>query len=121
EIDGHRLLTDPVWSERASPLPWVGPRRWYPPPVPLAQLPPIDAVVISHDHYDHLDLGTIQALAARDARTVFIVPLGIGAHLESWGLPPARIVELDWWDRTSVRDLTVVCTPARHASGRMLI
>ncbi len=121
EIDGHRLLTDPVFSERASPLPWVGPQRWYPPPIPLAELPAIDAVVISHDHYDHLDLGSVRALAARDARTVFIVPLGIGAHLEYWGVPAQRIIELDWWDRTQVRDLTVVCTPARHASGRMLL
>jgi L-ascorbate metabolism protein UlaG (beta-lactamase superfamily) len=121
EIDGHRVLTDPVWSERASPLPWVGPGRWYAPPVPLAELPPIDAVVISHDHYDHLDLGTVRALAARDARTVFIVPLGIGAHLAYWGVAEARIVELDWWQQTRLRDLTVVCTPARHASGRMLV
>jgi L-ascorbate metabolism protein UlaG (beta-lactamase superfamily) len=119
EIDGRRLLTDPVWSERASPLPWLGPRRWYPPPLALSELPPIDAVVISHDHYDHLDRPTI--LAMKDWPTTFIVPLGLGAHLAAWGVPQARIVELDWWERTTVQNLTIVCTPARHASGRMLI
>jgi L-ascorbate metabolism protein UlaG (beta-lactamase superfamily) len=119
EIDGHRVLTDPVWSERASPLPGIGPRRWYAPPLALNELPSIDAVVISHDHYDHLDRETIVAM--RDWRTTFVVPLGIGAHLAYWGIPEARIVELDWWQRTQVGDLTIVCTPARHASGRMLI
>jgi L-ascorbate metabolism protein UlaG (beta-lactamase superfamily) len=118
EIDGHRVLTDPVWSERASPLGWVGPRRWYPPPLPLAELPDVDAVVISHDHYDHLDRATVVALAGRDL--TFVVPLGVGAHLASWGVPEARIVELDWWGRTQVRGLEIVCTPARHASGRFL-
>ncbi|PTL77227.1 MBL fold metallo-hydrolase [Vitiosangium sp. GDMCC 1.1324] len=116
EIDGHRVLTDPVWSERVSPLGWVGPHRWYAPPVAFEDLPPIDAVVVSHDHYDHLDYGTLSRM--KDWNTTFIVPLGIGAHLASWGIPEARIVELDWWERTRVGGLEVVCTPARHASGR---
>ncbi|MEW5849069.1 MAG: MBL fold metallo-hydrolase [Myxococcota bacterium] len=116
EIDGHRVLTDPVWSERASPLTWIGPRRWYTPRIPMEQLPSLDAVVISHDHYDHLDQATIESLNARGV--TFVVPLGIGAHLAYWGVPEARIVELDWWERTRVRDLEIVCTPARHASGR---
>jgi L-ascorbate metabolism protein UlaG (beta-lactamase superfamily) len=119
ELDGHRILTDPVWSERASPFGWVGPQRWYPPPIPLAALPAIDAVVISHDHYDHLDRGTIVQM--KDWPTTFVVPLGVGAHLASWGVPEGRIVELDWWQRVPVRGLTIVCTPARHASGRMLL
>ncbi|WP_224246966.1 MBL fold metallo-hydrolase [Hyalangium gracile] len=118
EIDGHRVLTDPAWSERVSPLSWIGPRRWYSPLVALGELPSIDAVVISHDHYDHLDHGTIAAM--KDWNTTFIVPLGIGAHLASWGVPEARIVELDWWERTRVGGLEIVCTPARHASGRFL-
>jgi L-ascorbate metabolism protein UlaG (beta-lactamase superfamily) len=116
EIDGYRILTDPVWSERASPLGWVGPRRWFAPPIPLGELPAIDAVVISHDHYDHLDRGTIVAM--KDWNTPFIVPLGLGAHLASWGVPEARIIELDWWERTRVGGLEIVSTPARHASGR---
>ena len=85
EIDGTRVLTDPVWSERASPLPWSGPQRWYPPPIALAELPPLDAVVISHDHYDHLDHATIVAL--KDWDTTFVVPLGVGAHLDVLGRP----------------------------------
>ncbi|WPB77469.1 MBL fold metallo-hydrolase [Archangium violaceum] len=119
ELDGHRILTDPVWSERASPLSWVGPKRWYEPPIALAELPPVDAVVISHDHYDHLDYPTLVAM--KDWNTTFVVPLGVGAHLVSWGVPESRIVELDWWERTRVRELEVVATPARHASGRTVI
>jgi L-ascorbate metabolism protein UlaG (beta-lactamase superfamily) len=119
EIDGQRVLTDPMWSERVTPVGGLGPRRWYPPPLPLDTLPPIDAVVISHDHYDHLDRATVVALEARGTR--FIVPLGVGAHLEYWGIPAAHIVELDWWQRTRVGALEIVSTPARHASGRQLL
>jgi L-ascorbate metabolism protein UlaG (beta-lactamase superfamily) len=119
EIDGQRILTDPVWSERASPFGALGPRRWYPPPLPLDALPAVDAVLISHDHYDHLDRATVIALDARGAR--FIVPLGVGAHLEYWGIAAAHIVELDWWQRARVGALEVVSTPARHASGRQVL
>lgn len=119
EIDGQRVLTDPILSERASPFTWVGPRRWYAPPLPLQELPPIDAVVISHDHYDHLDYGTLAAM--KDWNTLFFVPLGVGAHLASWGVPEAHIVELDWWEHARVGGLDIVCTPARHASGRTLL
>jgi L-ascorbate metabolism protein UlaG (beta-lactamase superfamily) len=117
EVDGVRVMTDPIWSERASPLQWVGPHRWYPPTIALAKLPPVDAVLISHDHYDHLDYATIVAM--RSWKNVFIVPLGIGAHLARWGIPAERIVELDWWQSTRVGALTVTLTPARHASGRL--
>jgi L-ascorbate metabolism protein UlaG (beta-lactamase superfamily) len=122
ELDGARILTDPVWSLRISPVAGVGPTRWYPPPIALADLPPIDAVVISHDHYDHLDYRTIVAM--KSWKTAFIVPLGVGAHLARWGIPETRIIELDWWQRaqiaTATGTLEVVCTPARHASGRTL-
>jgi L-ascorbate metabolism protein UlaG (beta-lactamase superfamily) len=116
EIDGQRILTDPIWSERAGPLPWPGPVRWFAPPIPLDELPPIDAVLISHDHYDHLDFPTVKALAARGVS--FVVPLGVGAHLQYWGVAPSKIVELDWWERARVGTLELTCTPARHASGR---
>jgi len=116
EIDGQRVLVDPTWGPRASPFPFAGPERFYPPPLPLAELPSVDVVLISHDHYDHLDMFTVRALAARDAR--FVVPLGIGAHLETWGVAPSRITELDWWGSIQIGGLTLTATPARHFSGR---
>lgn len=119
EIDGHHVLTDPIFSERASPLGWVGPRRWFESPLQVNDLPHLDAVVISHDHYDHLDRQSVLALAPRTDR--FIVPLGVGEHLVYWGIAAAKIVELDWWKTQQVGALRVVCTPARHASGRIII
>jgi L-ascorbate metabolism protein UlaG (beta-lactamase superfamily) len=119
EIDGHRFLMDPMWSERVGPVGWAGPKRWYPPPIALADLPAVDAVIISHDHYDHLDYGTVKALTATGVR--FIVPLGVGAHLARWGVAEDKITELDWWQGLSLGDLRVTATPARHASGRTLI
>jgi L-ascorbate metabolism protein UlaG (beta-lactamase superfamily) len=118
EIDGRRVLVDPVWGERVSPFTFAGPRRFYAPPLPLAELPPVDAVVISHDHYDHLDVPTVRALAARGAR--FVVPLGVGAHLRRWGVAERDVVELDWWEADTVAGLTLTATPARHFSGRGL-
>ncbi len=116
EIDGHGLLLDPVFGPRASPLAWAGPKRFHAPPLPLGELPPLDAVVISHDHYDHLDYPTIVQLAPLDVP--FVVPLGVGAHLELWGVNPARIIELDWWESHRLRGLEITATPARHFSGR---
>ena len=119
ELDGATLLTDPIFGGRASPVGWAGPAVWYPPPLPLAELPPLDAVLISHDHYDHLQVETIQALGQTGVR--FIVPLGVGAHLESWGVAPGTITEVDWWDPVEVGDITVHAVPARHASGRQVL
>lgn len=119
EIDGYRVLSDPVWSVRCSPLGVIGPRRTHPVPAPLAALPAIDAVVISHDHYDHLDIDTVVALA-RIQRAPFVVPLGVGAHLRTWGIDEARIVELDWGESYRLGKLTLTCSPARHFSGRFL-
>ncbi|HEY7051039.1 MAG TPA: MBL fold metallo-hydrolase [Mycobacterium sp.] len=119
EVDGYRILTDPVWSNRCSPSHTIGPQRLHPPPIPLEALPAVDVVVISHDHYDHLDLDTVLALA-RSQRASFFVPLGVGAHLREWGIPSARIVELDWEQSASVDELTLTCTPARHFSGRFV-
>jgi L-ascorbate metabolism protein UlaG (beta-lactamase superfamily) len=118
EIDGARVLTDPVWGERASPLSFAGPKRFQPVPVDVPALPPLDAVVISHDHYDHLDYPTILALAPRDVP--FITSLGVGAHLQAWGIPPERIVELDWWESFTLArsGVSVTAAPSQHFSGR---
>ena len=122
EIDGARVLLDPVWSERASPVPWTGPRRFHPPPMRLADLPPLDAVIVSHDHYDHLDMYAVRELASSAAQATmrFVVPLGVGAHLEHWGVEPDRITELDWGEGVQAGALTLTATPARHYSGRGL-
>jgi L-ascorbate metabolism protein UlaG (beta-lactamase superfamily) len=120
EMDGLRVLTDPVWGVRASPTRLAGPKRFQPVPVPLRALPPLDLVLISHDHYDHLDYPTLRALRA--LAVPFVTSLGVGAHLEAWGVPPANIVELDWWERYTLpaADLTVTAVPSQHFSGRTL-
>jgi L-ascorbate metabolism protein UlaG (beta-lactamase superfamily) len=120
EIDGLRVLTDPVWGPRASPLRLLGPKRFQPVPVALPSLPPLDLVIVSHDHYDHLDYPTIRKLAKLDVP--FVTSLGVGAHLEHWGVPSVRITELDWWEsyRLPNAELTVTAGPAQHFSGRGL-
>jgi L-ascorbate metabolism protein UlaG (beta-lactamase superfamily) len=120
EIDGHRILTDPVWGPRASPSRLLGPKRFQPVPVALRSLPPIDAIVVSHDHYDHLDFPTIRELAKVDVP--FLTSLGVGAHLEGWGVPPERIVELDWWESHTLpgTGLSITAGPSQHFSGRGL-
>jgi L-ascorbate metabolism protein UlaG (beta-lactamase superfamily) len=117
EIDGVSVLLDPVWSDRVSPSQQVGPKRLHPNPIELDALPRVDAVVISHDHYDHLDEASIRWLAAHTECT-FVVPLGVGAHLAAWGVPEARIEDLDWDEDTKVGDLRLVATQAQHFSGR---
>lgn len=119
EIDGYRVLADPVWGDRVSPSATVGPQRMHAAPVPLEELPAVDAIVISHDHYDHLDLPTVRTLL-RTQRAPFVVPIGISAHLLDWGVPGARIVELDWDGSMKIGSLTLTCTEARHFSGRGL-
>ncbi len=123
ELDSARILIDPVWGERVSPSRWIGTRRFAPPPLALDDLPEVDAVLISHDHYDHLDMPTVRALAHRVPQ--WFVPLGVGAHLESWGIAPEAITELDWWESASLGSpeasgVTLVSTPARHFSGRFV-
>lgn len=116
-IEGNVILTDPMFSDRASPLPLLGPKRF---PTKrtysVRDLPKIDVVLISHDHYDHLDYETIRALRGKVER--FIVPLGVGAHLRRWGVDAERITELDWWKETQFGPLSFTATPARHFSGR---
>jgi L-ascorbate metabolism protein UlaG (beta-lactamase superfamily) len=116
EIDGHRVLTDPVWGDRASPVQFAGPKRFHRAPVPIDQLPPLDAILVSHDHFDHLDYPTVRALAALEAP--FVTSLGVGAHLEAWGVPRSRIHELDWWEAVTIGGLRFHAAPARHFSGR---
>lgn len=119
EVDGHRVLVDPVWSEFASPVPYLGPRRLHPPVAPLATLPAPDAVLITHDHYDHLDRPTVAQLA-RDTPAPFVCPVGVGAHLRAWGVPGHRVVERDWEGVARVGGLSLTCLEARHFSGRGL-
>lgn len=118
EIDGVRVLTDPVFGERVSPVAWAGPRRFHRAPASVSELPALDAVVVSHDHFDHLDYPTILELARR--QVPFYTSLGVGAHLEAWGIAPSRITELDWWEEAVMPGgrLSFTATPARHFSGR---
>jgi L-ascorbate metabolism protein UlaG (beta-lactamase superfamily) len=116
EIDGSRVLLDPFWGEHSGPSGLLGTAPFFKPPAALSDLGEIDAVLISHDHWDHLDQATITAMAGWP--TLFVVPLGIGAHLERWGVTPDRIRELDWWQSTTVGATELTSTPARHSSGR---
>ncbi|HEX4320643.1 MAG TPA: MBL fold metallo-hydrolase [Acidobacteriaceae bacterium] len=122
EIDGVRILTDPVWDERTAPMTWAGPKRFFAPPLKLEELPRIDAVLISHDHYDHLGGWTIPRLARmenlRNAR--WVAPLGVGGILTEMGAPAENIDELDWTDSITVSGLRITALPARHFSGRSL-
>ncbi|RED93037.1 L-ascorbate metabolism protein UlaG (beta-lactamase superfamily) [Marinoscillum furvescens DSM 4134] len=118
ETSGQRILIDPMLGKVASPTSFGTKRFTYATPIPLEELQDIDVVIISHDHYDHLDYPTIKLLKDQVGR--FITPLGIGSHLKSWGVPADRITELDWWQETSVGAIHYVACPSRHFSGRGL-
>ena len=120
EIDGARFLIDPIFSERVSPIRHVGPKRLHPVPGSIADLPSIDAVLISHDHYDHLDQPSVVRLEETH-RPHYVVPLGVNAHLLTWGVPEERITALDWRGHTEVAGIRLTCTEARHNSGRGLV
>lgn len=122
EIDGVRILIDPVWDERVSPTTWSGPKRFFPAPLKLSGLPNVDAVIVSHDHYDHLGAGTVRLIAGHPAldRAHWITPLGVGALLKKFGVPPARCLELNWMESTHCGSIEITALPARHFSGRGL-
>ncbi len=118
ELDGRRVLTDPVFAPRIGPASFVGPRRFHAVPAELSELPPLDAVIVSHDHFDHLCAPTIRQLAARDVPIV--TALGVGSSLEAYGVRPERITELDWHESVTVGGVRFTATPAQHFSGRAL-
>ena len=119
EIDGLRLLTDPVFGNRLGPVSWMGPKRFHAPPVTVAQLPKLDAVLVSHDHFDHLCKTTMLEISKLDVPV--ITSLGVGAHLEQFGVAPERVVELDWWEQHALPGgkLQFTAVPAQHFSGRV--
>ena len=117
EMDGKRILFDPVFGQYAAPHPWLGRKRYNDEmPITIEKLPPLDAVIISHDHYDHLDYESIRKLKSKTSR--FYVPLAVGNHLAAWGVPWNQIHEMDWWDEATFDDLYIACAPAKHMSGR---
>ena len=122
EIDGVRILIDPVWDERASPMRWAGPKRFFSAPMRLEELPPVDVVLVSHDHFDHLGKATIRGLAAlesmRGAR--WVTSLGVGEELRRFGVAAERVAEMDWTESVAVGGLEITAVPARHFSGRSL-
>lgn len=119
KLDGKLVLTDPVLSERASPVQWAGPKRFHPSPISIDEMPQIDIVVISHDHYDHLDKHAVLALAEKVKH--FVTPLKVGQTMVNWGVDAAKITELDWWESVSFEGIEFVATPAQHFSGRGLL
>lgn len=118
KLRGQFWLTDPVFAERASPFRRVGPKRFHAPPVALADLPPLRGVILSHDHYDHLDRETVLALA--ETTGVFLTPLGVGDRLIEWGIDARKVRQFDWWQGAEIDGLVLTATPAQHFSGRSL-
>lgn len=117
ELDGRRVITDPVFGDRLGPVSFAGPRRFHAPPATVPQLPPLDAVLVSHDHYDHLCKTTVIELAKRGLP--FVTSLGVGVHLEKFGIPANQITELDWWESHTIGDVEFTAAPAQHFSGRL--
>ncbi|MBA0038519.1 MBL fold metallo-hydrolase [Pantoea sp. BIGb0393] len=109
-------LIDPVFTERASPFKRFGPKRFQPTPIQLEALPPIEGIILSHDHYDHLDYHTIMQL--KDRVRYFLTPLGVGDLITSWGVAPEKITQLDWWESKNIAGIQFVATPSQHFSGR---
>eukprot|EP01121_Diplochlamys_sp_Union-15-3_P019223 TRINITY_DN7193_c0_g3_i1.p1 TRINITY_DN7193_c0_g3~~TRINITY_DN7193_c0_g3_i1.p1 ORF type:complete len:211 (-),score=30.17 TRINITY_DN7193_c0_g3_i1:85-717(-) len=112
QMEGVNFLTDPIWSNRCSPTQMFGPARFRPVPMKISELPPIDFVLISHNHYDHLDEWTVLQLKHK---TVFVVPVGLGAWFKASGFKSSEIIELNWWDKVEFsKSLSIIGTPAQH-------
>jgi L-ascorbate metabolism protein UlaG (beta-lactamase superfamily) len=122
EIDGVRLLIDPMWDERASPTRWAGPKRFFAPTMRLEDLPPVDVVLVSHDHYDHLGEASIRGLAGLESMrsAKWVTSLGVGKVLQQFGVEAARITEIDWTESLTIGGLEITAVPTRHFSGRSL-
>lgn len=118
KLRGGFWITDPVFAQRASPVQWLGPKRFHAPPIALGELPPLRGVILSHDHYDHLDRDTILRLA--DTTGVFLAPLGVGDRLMAWGVDPGKVRQFDWWQGVVIDGVQFTATPAQHFSGRGL-
>jgi len=118
KLRGGWWITDPVFAERASPVQWIGPKRFHAPPIALADLPPLRGVILSHDHFDHLDAGTVRELAKTAG--MFLAPLGVGDRLIGWGVDPAKVRQFDWWQGATIDGVQFIATPAQHFSGRGL-
>lgn len=119
-IDGKKVLIDPIFSQRPSPVSFIGTKRYSKElPINTEELPYIDAVILSHDHHDHLDYETIQKLKGKVGQ--YFTPIGVGNHLKLWGISDDKIVELNWWEKTQFKGINLVCTPARHFSGRGIL
>jgi len=118
QLGGKYFLTDPVFSQRASPVQWAGPKRFHPVPMNIDSVKQIEAVLISHNHYDHLDAGSIKQL--KDKVNYFVVPLGVASKLLDWGVDAKKIIQLDWWEDVTIEGVELVFTPAQHFSGRGL-
>ena len=119
QMHGLNILFDPLFSKTASPVSFAGPERYSKAPITIEEMPALDMILLTHDHYDHLDMKTLQQL---DAKTeLFVVPLGVEQHLKRWGIAEDKIRTMAWWEEIDIKGLTIACTPARHYSSRMVI
>lgn len=118
QMGGLNVLTDPMFSERAFPMQWLGPRRVMAPALSINALPPIDVVLLSHSHYDHLDKPAVKQIARAHTHATWVVPLGLARYVRGWGAQ--EIIELDWWQAVETHGLRATATPARHFSARRL-
>jgi N-acyl-phosphatidylethanolamine-hydrolysing phospholipase D len=120
QLGGLNILTDPMWSDRASPASFAGPRRWVAPGIEFGDLPPLDIILESHNHYDHLDDHTVRRLASSQPSATWLVPLGLAPFIRKRGVPGGAVIELDWWQTHDIRSVSAGCTPAQHFSSRSI-